>query len=213
MSKFSKAQVDAAYYHPVSRRSVLAWRVRVGFLNPNSDVLVDGEAERFVPPEQRFFAGGPNTVRGFSSNLLGPVVYVIDDVSLEESQQEGELKPRAAPVGGEAILLGNLEYRFPSPLYPSRIRFGLFVDVGQVWKSDDVIRLRNLRITPGVGVRFTTPLGPARLDIAWNPYDLERGPLYVRTGDRLIEAGTFQQSAGSSFLDQLTFNFAIGHAF
>ena len=74
-----------------------------------------------------------------------------------------------------------------------------------------------IRATPGVGLRFTTPLGPMRLDAAYNGYDRQRGPLYVVN----TVAGTLDlvdpDFAGpirrESFLGRLQFHFSVGQAF
>ena len=53
-----------------------------------------------------------------------------------------------------------------------------------MWVRDpDAFAPVRLRITPGAGLRFNTPLGPARFDVAYNPYDFPPGRLLASTAD------------------------------
>jgi len=53
------------------------------------------------------------------------------------------------------------------------------VDGGMLWeRGRPDLAPATLRITPGFGLRISTPLGPARLDLAYNPYSLLRGTLF-----------------------------------
>ena len=171
---FNKIVGEATWYLPLTRLRdwVLALRLRGGIIRPGLAFVADS-AIRFVPPEERFYAGGPSTVRGFGRNELGPVVYVADDsVTLANL--------RTSPVGSYGIVLANAELRFPSPVWPSQLRLAAFVDVGRLWdQSERGLVSAGFRVTPGVGVRFITPLGPLRLDVAYNDYPRLSGPLYV----------------------------------
>src|SRR5690606_1846198 len=99
----------------------------------------------FVPPQERLYGGGPNSVRGFRQNELGPIVYlargyVVVDSTLSGGEPVKYL--RASPVsqydrtvatGGHAAVLGNLELRFPSPVLREPLQLNAFLDVGEVW--------------------------------------------------------------------------------
>jgi len=118
-------------------RSVLAARALAG--------IAQGAGEYSLPPDQRFYGGGSSTIRGYSYQSVGPQVPLTDN-----------------PIGGTAITAGGLEYRQ---------RFGqgwgaaFFVDGGQV--SNKLILLpSDLYFGVGAGVRYFTPIGPIRLDIA-----------------------------------------------
>jgi hypothetical protein len=117
----------------------------------------------------------------------------------------------------------NAELRFPSPVFAQRMRLGLFVDIGQVWeRGEQVPVVRGLRVTPGAGLRFTTPLGPVRIDAAYNSYAAERGPLYYQNNaDSSLTlmlrpdstAVTYQPARPRSFWGRLVVQFAVGQAF
>jgi len=85
---------------------------------------------------------------------------------------------RVAATGGNTFGLGNVELRVPSPVFSSRLRFAAFVDAGGVWQRQSSRSGSVLRVTPGVGIRIATPLGPARLDVAYNPSRLQPGALF-----------------------------------
>jgi translocation and assembly module TamA len=118
-------------------RSVLAARALAGF--------AQGAGELSLPPDQRFYAGGTSTVRGYAYQLVGPVFPQTD-----------------IPVGGTAVAAAGLEFR---QRFYANWGAVAFVDAGQVSASlkplpDDI------RVGTGAGVRYYTPIGPIRLDVA-----------------------------------------------
>jgi outer membrane protein assembly complex protein YaeT len=221
---FNKAVAEAIWYQPLSgaRGWVLALRLRAGVIRPGLAFVADS-AIRFVPPEERFYAGGPSTVRGFGRNELGPVVYVAD--SLLVDALTGDSTPvglRTSPVGSYGVALANAELRFPSPVWASRLRLAAFVDVGRVWdQTEGGLVSAGFRVTPGVGVRILTPLGPLRVDVAYNDYPRLAGPLYVTVPASGTQLGRLDlvtsHYAGpprrQSLLGKLQFHFSVGEAF
>jgi len=136
-------------------RSVLALRGLVG--------EVPGTNTFSLPPDQRFYAGGSATVRGFKYQSIGPRF------------------PDREPTGGTAVSAGTVEFR-------QRImgNYGAvaFIDAGQV--SDNGVPFSNSwRVGVGVGFRYYTSLGPIRLDLAV-PMNKEPGgdtfELYIGIG-------------------------------
>ena len=118
-----------------------------------------------------------------------------------------------AATGGNTLAVGNVELRVPSPVFSTRLRLAAFVDAGGVWQRGAEISTPVIRVTPGMGLRLTTPLGAARLDVAYNPYRLQAGPLFqVDTLGNLTPVpgqGSYVLSRKSKF----TFHFAVGQAF
>lgn len=219
---FEKLVAETAMYRPVRRGWVAALRVRVGVVRPGLTVVsldsvtgVDSTI-RFVPPEERFYAGGPSSVRGFGRNEMGPVVYVADSVTGDPAVDSTVHGLRTSPLGSNAIALVNVELRFPSPVWPSLLRLAAFVDAGQLWnKTRGRLIPSGVRITPGLGLRLATPLGPMRLDAAYNPYDRQVGKLYEINGttlDLVTDSYPVTQR-GRSFLRRLQFHFSVGQAF
>jgi outer membrane protein insertion porin family len=223
--EFNRGEIEVARYIPFGRRGVFAWRIHSGAL-VRARFSLNGAATEFVPPEQRFYAGGPNSVRGYPANELGPRVYVITDSSCATpatcSYQivNGDTvytRATVAPTGGNSIFLANAEVRVPGPLWPDRLRLAAFVDVGQVYlRQNEIFTFHSMRVTPGVGVRFTTPLGPVRVDIAYDGYDPESGKLKFLndvTGVLTDFRPNYQRRRPSSLLRRLMLQFAIGQVF
>jgi outer membrane protein assembly complex protein YaeT len=214
--QFTKGVVEFASYHPLGRRSLFAWRVRLGTIFAPSDGG-DEQQIRSVPTEERFYAGGPTTVRGFRQNELGPVVRVIVPRDTVETET-GSLVVRdtiVSPTGGNQLLLANAELRFP---LSGRLAGALFVDAGQLFERGDTpLTAGGMRVTPGVGFRFLTPLGPIRLDVAYNAYPPQRGPLFEELDGgelALLDPDFAPSDQDSGILSRrLQFNFSVGQAF
>lgn len=156
-STFFISQLSGSTYLDLtgSGRSVLALRGLVG--------EVSGAGVFALPPDQRFYAGGSGTVRGFKYQTLGPQF------------------PDRTPTGGTAISTGTVEFR-------QRVlsSFGVvgFLDVGQVSASGTPFS-SNWHAGAGIGARYYTSIGPIRLDVAV-PLNKEPGgdafELYIGIG-------------------------------
>ncbi len=208
--EFNRGELEVSRYYSLGRRGVFAWRARAGAIVPAGQIT-PGQGVQFVPPDQRFYGGGPNSVRGYARNGLGPRVYVTtDSISLFDV--------RAAATGGNSMLVLNTELRFATPLFPDRMRVALFVDAGQVWERGVQTSVHGVRVTPGAGLRFTTPLGPVRIDAAYNDYAAEPGPLYfLNTTDQsltLVHPGVpYVPPRPATFWRRVFVQFAVGQAF
>ena len=101
-------------------------------------VALDSASGNFIPPEERYYAGGPNDVRGYNVNELGPVVYVYPadslTLGLQDSLARGLVQPRFSATGGNTVTIGQFEVRVPSPIWSSRVRLAAFVDAGSLWE-------------------------------------------------------------------------------
>jgi translocation and assembly module TamA len=154
---FLITQLSVASYFDLSNllplapgRSVIAARALAGF--------AQGAGEFSLPPDQRFYAGGTSTIRGYGYQLVGPK-FIQTDI----------------PIGGTAISAAGLEFR--QRLY-SNWGIVAFVDAGQVSASLKPVP-DDTRVGTGAGVRFYTPIGPIRFDIAV--------PVARRAGDDSFE--------------------------
>jgi outer membrane protein assembly factor BamA len=175
------ARVNAAGYVSLAKRVVLAGRAQAAVVA----TIAGGD---FIPQGERLFAGGASTVRGFQQNEVGPRVYLADSVRLQEVRGDTLVRAlppdsthwQAVPTGGTTSAVANIELRVRPPVYTSLIQFVAFVDGGKVWTNDETHQVNDtpFYVTPGVGVRASTPIGPIRLDIASNGYDPPGGPAY-----------------------------------
>ncbi len=256
--QFARMSVDGALYRALGSDMVLATRVRVG-------VVLDAkfsfdDTDNFVPAQERLFAGGPTTVRGFRQNELGPSVYIpasyeifdatsgarLDSLAPGQSgyfRAADTLSQRPVPTGGNALVVANVELRIVSPFLPELLKWTVFADAGRVWNrgaGTERLQFKEIRVTPGVGVRIRTPVGYLRVDVAYNGYPRapgaayfnaparEGGSLYcvspgntllaTRTGNIITQAagvcpGDFQPPRSANFFSRLTPMFAIGQAF
>ncbi|MFN0178656.1 MAG: outer membrane protein assembly factor [Gemmatimonadales bacterium] len=184
-SEFTRLVAEGSWYRPLGSEVVLAARVKGG-ITFAPRLRLSSTASNFVPPDQRFYAGGANDVRGYDRNQLGPVVYVTDSANIAGGAVTDPELVQVAPTGGNTLVLANLELRVPSPFLSERLRWAFFVDAGGVWERGESLGTTSLlRVTPGVGFRFGTPLGPMRFDLAYNRTDLPTGVLFAATATQL----------------------------
>lgn len=150
---------DLRAYKEIKKDFVFAKRLQFGMLYPFGST---GEFD--VPIFKRFFAGGSNSMRGFPFQRLGPL----------DSNED--------PLGGNSLIVGNLEFRFP--VYAD---FGgvVFLDYGNVFSDSFSYPLDQLKYAVGTGVRYNTIIGPVRLDFGYalnpNP-DLNRFQVFLSVG-------------------------------
>lgn len=212
---FVRTSVDGSIYRPVRPRWVLAGRLRLGTFLTDATI----GAEDFVAPEERFFAGGASSVRGFTRNEMGPGIWLFrndDDIRPEDvDPSRGDLPVRFIPSGGTSVAVASAELRFPSPVLPDLARFAAFVDAGTVgldplWKMGS-----RWHVTPGAGVRIQTPVGPARVDLAYNFYPNPKQPLFVPDPDTnaLVRVDDSYQPDAPSVWGRFRIHVAVGQAF
>ena len=95
---------------------------------------------------------------------------------------------RVVPVGGNSLIVANVEVRLRSFIYPELIQYTLFADAGDVWQRGRTVGAREhkrsalflngLKWTPGVGVRVFTPVGPFQANVGYNPFARPSGAIY-----------------------------------
>ena len=216
--QFTKGMIEWASYQPVGRRGAFSVRVKLGTILP-AKLGFEAQELQYVPTEERFYAGGANTVRGYGQNELGPVVRVIDTVKTSEEQRDGQTVTvtdsviRTSASGGNDLVLANAELRFPLPGFGGKLSGALFVDAGGVFARDSVRGTRTgLRVTPGAGVRIASPLGPIRFDVAFNPYRVDPSPLYAKQSGTLVRVDDAYRPS-RSFLGRFRLHFSVGQPF
>ncbi len=138
-SRFVKGIGSVSYFKPIWLDHILSGRAEAGY--------GFGWSDEPLPLFERFYLGGPNTIRGFKFRRVSP---------RDES---------GTRIGGTTELLGNLEYIIPLPL---NIRLAGFFDIGNVYGFTTKFDPTDLREAAGAGVRWLSPFGPIRIDYGVN---------------------------------------------
>jgi translocation and assembly module TamA len=125
-------------------RTVLAARGLAG--------LAQGAGELSLPPDQRFYGGGSGTIRGYRYQSVGPVF----------TSPPSPASAAGLPIGGTGITAASLELR---QRVGTNLGFAVFIDAGQVSASLRATP-EEIRVGAGAGIRYYTPIGPIRLDVA-----------------------------------------------
>jgi len=228
-ANFNRLDITNSSYYKVGKQHIVVARnTRFGFER------AFGEAKyEYIPLPERLYAGGAQSLRGYSINSAGP-----------RDSQTG------FPIGGAGVFVNSLELRFPNPTLPyfgNALGFVLFHDMGNVFNNSSDIWPSFLRtrqphsstckdLNPadqeavtrssstnttgtcdfnyfthdvGLGLRYHTPIGPIRLDFSYNL----NPPIYPVT----ITYGTnpdgspIQPYVGQA--SHFNFFFSIGQAF
>lgn len=173
-NQFTRFRVRGRYYYDLGFDMVLKANAEWG--------LILSPKATGVPIFERFFVGGPLSVRGFYRNSLGPAIGVPDSI-------QGDAGTVPYNIGGTEQILGNLEFEFPI-FQRVGIRGVAFLDAGNAFnRADDYgDKLGDFRFAWGFGVRWFSPIGPLRFE--WGL------PFHQREGE---ESYVFDFSIGNFF--------------
>lgn len=138
-NKFLKTVGEASYFHPVFWGTILAGRFEAGYGT--------GLGDESLPLFERFFLGGPNSIRGRKVRQVSPV------------------DATGTRIGGKSEILFNLEHIIPVGF---GIRLATFFDAGNVYRSARDFDPTDTREAAGIGFRWQSPFGPIRLDWGYN---------------------------------------------
>ena len=176
---FHRFQLNLTKHRQLRGGSVFATRLYAGSVWAYGQSLeqdLAGVPSDGVPFQERFYCGGGSTVRGYDENSLGP------RLSEEDGSLSPELPGQSLPdyiLGGRNMIVANLEWRFPLPLFGRQGLGGvMFFDGGGAWQDlSDIAGSRALPWQPGdrndtrrvfyglgIGLRYLTPLTVIRVD-------------------------------------------------
>ena len=210
--QFNRVVFDGSFYRRVFDGGVFVLRLRAGTV-VGRNLGLSG-SRTFVPPQERLYAGGPTTVRGFRQNELGPAIYVVDTFAVTPTDGDSSffrseaalVRTRVVPSGGDNVGIANAELRLRSVFLPDLIQYAFFVDAGEVWNRSGNTSSQTqikVKVTPGLGVRVYTPIGPVRVDIGYNPYQSPSGPAFFSATQRdangdVVESALYCVSPGNT---------------
>jgi outer membrane protein assembly factor BamA len=196
-SQFAKLSVEGRSYYNLKNKNKLAMRIFAGVAKPygNSSTM---------PYTKQFFAGGPNSIRAFQINSVGPGTF------FQDTGKRGFLQ-----LGGDVKLETNVEYRFNIYSY---FKGALFVDAGNVWllKSNPANTgspfmfskfMNEMAVGTGFGLRVDVSFFILRFDLAF-PL---RKPWLDDNRRWVTNQINFTSSAWRK--DNLVLNVAIGYPF
>jgi outer membrane protein insertion porin family len=197
---FARVLFRDATYHRLTRDLTFARMTTFGMME-----RLGGLSD--IPLPERFFSGGSSSDRAFPDNQAGPRDLIT-----------------GFPLGGTALLFNTFELRFP--LIGDNISGVLFHDAGNVYSSvgDISFRFRQQNLQDfnymvhafGFGIRYRTPIGPIRIDLAFSP-DSPRFYGFTGTRDQLYTCSapgsTTPCTSVNQRINQFQFHFSLGQAF
>jgi outer membrane protein insertion porin family len=185
--KYYQSNFDFITYIPLWRKFLVSVQASVDYASALGKTTS-------LPPYLNYFAGGPDSVRGYRESRLGPK----DNIGIGN------------PYGGNFRVVNRYELIFPVPeKWKSAARISLFYDIGNVFQTGNKVKFlgvdditpvdyhfnyANLKQSTGVAVQWLAPLGLFRFSygIPLNPFQGDT----VRFGD---ETERFQFSIGQAF--------------
>jgi len=165
-TQYYKVDLQTQYYYSFARGFVLGLNGQAGYGQG-----MDGKP---FPIFKNYFAGGIGSVRGYQPSSLGPRDPTTGD-----------------PIGGNKLLVGNIELTFPLPGtgYDRTLRVFTFLDGGNVWgDTGGSVGANGLRYGYGLGLAWISPVGPLKISLGF--------PLVKHDGDQYQK---FQFQIGTAF--------------
>ena len=147
-NEFQKYNADTSWFYSSWWNHVIALHTRAGY-------MISKSTDSYYLFYERFFLGGPDTVRGYENYEIYP-----------EPDESGTFNP----YGGNKVFFANLEYRIPvSP----QLTAALFFDIGQVWDENVRNPFTEIRMKRGLGVEGRLNMFGMLARLGWG-YGLDR---------------------------------------
>ncbi len=214
-SKFWRFQFMYLNFHSFNPSSILALKLKAGYIYWWDKYL------SYIPSDRQFFAGGANSVRGWSSRRLRyfNTNQLDNDFGGNIQSQNYALDY----VGSTTLIEGSIEFRYR---FSSRKSFGNlsaeqlsdfglvgFIDFGNAFQWMIVDSLGNyyytykwsdfftkLALAAGIGFRYETPVGPLRIDFGWPIFDpMRKTSPWIFSRTAALKAMVFHIALGQAF--------------
>lgn len=177
-ARFIRLLFQDFFFTPISNKDVLAFKLKLGH------TFWQDRNNSYVPLDKHFFAGGSNSVRAFASRELRSVPV--------DASSPSQVLNLTDFIGSGSLIEGSIEYRYKFRLYPRTSSFfdqllvdlGVtgFLDFGNTYNSflenpnnyfsmPISVVFRKIALGTGLGLRYDTPVGPLRIDVATKVYD------------------------------------------
>ena len=181
---YFKLQLTTAFYFSISRddNSVFALKFKVG------DIYMLSGGQGLVAPNQTFFAGGSNSVRGWKARELIPPDRIQDDLLVPSLNEDLKIR------GGTFLVEGSFELR---RRFAEDFGYVFFLDYGNTWNGPEQFQWNEVAVAIGTGFRYYSPIAPFRIDFGFKLYDPANEKYLYDV----------------PFLDTMVINFGIGEAF
>ena len=202
-AQYARADLDMSYKFALGLKTAVAARFYIG-----AGQAYGNSAGSSIPFERQFYAGGPNSMRGWQVRTLGPGNVLAAEYETDEEGNPSSDNSYPAQVGNFK-LESNLEFRFPVYKF---LNGALFADLGNIW----LIGKRETGIDPDSYFKFNrfydqlalnTGLG-ARFDFGFFLFRVDWG---IRLHDPNKPVG--QKWIRGLTLRQTAFNFSVGYPF
>jgi len=169
--EYYKITLDSSVYYPLDagHNWVAMLRTKLGYAGS-----LGGKT---VPFYDNFYAGGSSTLRGFSSNNIGPKAAYYKCSGSVSSYDQCQVSNSSNSTGGNSIAIASAELIVPTPFaserYSQALRTSFFVDAGTVWDTGwkntaqtlaanipDYSNPDKIRVSSGISLQWQSPLGP-----------------------------------------------------
>lgn len=194
--RFQKISFDVRRFIKLGQTTTFAARLQAGgIVNAKTDSL---------PRNSRFFLGGTNSVRGWYRQELGPKQARVRTDSVR--QNDGTFADTTRfeqyiPLGGRAVFGFNIEVRQELNNFIKGFGIAAFLDGGQVWQSIATIGNRPIQFGAGGGLRYRSPIGPLRIDVAY------------KLNPTREDLGIYKGQNFGDIWNRIGIHFSIGQAF
>jgi translocation and assembly module TamA len=214
-SSFSYFRInpEVRAYAPFYKYAVLALRAAYGGLFTET-------ASGASPFTQRFYLGGQNEQRGYAGLQQGPKLGATPCTVGVTAGCDQPYATETVPIGAKSAFLLSADLRVRADFIFRNLMIVPFIDAS-TWGDDPRHPFVNgLEIAPGLGLRYITPFGPIRLDVAWllKSRDVVTGALKDDQGNVVVAPTTVSPSCpdnkpGCIGFSRLAFHLSLGEAF